>query len=154
VEAERRTWSGSAEAAAAPVEDVPQGEQLPGSGDLGDYHIEIGALEEVRDMEGRPAVILTYTWTNNSEATASAMVMLLARAYQGDRRLEEAQLGQRAGYESHSASRNVEPGGSAKVQRAYRLEEEGGAVTFAVSEFLSHTKNAVVKEFDLNEREN
>jgi len=154
VEAERRSWSGSAEAAAAPAEGVPQGEQIPGTGDIGDYHIEIGTLESVRDTEGRPAVIVSYTWTNNSEATASAMVMLLERAYQGEQRLEEAQLGQGTGYEAHSAARNVQPGGSAKVQQAYRLEEEGGTVTFAVSEFLSHTKNAVVKEFDLKGQEN
>ena len=153
VEAERRVWSGSAEAAAAPADGVPQGEQLPGTGDIGDYHIVIGGLESVRDMEGHPAVVVTYTWTNNSEATASAMVMLLERAYQGERRLEEAQLGQRAGYDIHSVSRNIQPGGSGTVQRAYRLEEAGGTVTFAVSEFLSHTKNAVVKEFTLDEQE-
>ena len=110
----------------------------------------VKALETVRDAEGYPAVIVTYTWTNNSEATASAMVMLLERAYQGERRLEAAQLGQRAGYDAHSAARNVQPGGSATVQRAYRLAEEGGTVTYTVSEFLSHTKNAVVKEFDLD----
>lgn len=154
VEAERRTWSGSAEAAAAPADDVPQGKQLPGAGDIGDYRIAIGDLETVRDTEGHPAVIVTYTWTNNSEATASAMVMLLERAYQGERRLEEAQLGQRAGYDLHSVSRNIQPGGSGTVQRAYRLEEDGGTVTFAVSEFLSHTQNAVVKEFDLEEQDN
>ena len=150
VEAERRTWSGGAEAVSAPADDIPQGEQLSGAGDIGDYHIAIGGLETVRDAEGYPAVIVTYTWTNNSEATASAMVMLLERAYQGERRLEAAQLGQRAGYDAHSAARNVQPGGSATVQRAYRLAEEGGTVTYTVSEFLSHTKNAVVKEFDLD----
>ena len=150
VEAERRTWSGGAEAVSAPADDIPQGEQLSGAGDIGDYHIAIGGLETVRDAEGYPAVIVTYTWTNNSEATASAMVMLLERAYQGERRREAAQLGQRAGYDAHSAARNVQPGGSATVQRAYRLAEEGGTVTYTVSEFLSHTKNAVVKEFDLD----
>ena len=66
------------------------------------------------------------------------------------RRLEAAQLGQRAGYDAHSAARNVQPGGSATVQRAYRLAEEGGTMTYTVSEFLSHTKNAVVKEFVLD----
>lgn len=152
VEAERRSWSGSAEAAAAPADSVPQGERLPGAGDLGDYHIEIGGLEAVRDTQGRPAVIVTYTWTNNSEATGSAMVMLLERAYQGERRLEEAQLDQRTGYNARSAARNIQPGGSGQVQRAYRLEEAGGTVTFTVSEFLSHTQNAVVKEFDLDEQ--
>lgn len=153
VEAERRSWSGGAEAAAAPADNVPLGERLPGSGDLGDYHIEIGSLEVVRDAEGHPAVLVSYTWTNNSEATASAMVMLLERAYQGERRLEETRLSQRPGYDAHSAARNVQPGGSAQVQQAYRLAEEGGTVVYTVSEFLSHTKNAVVQEFDLGEQE-
>lgn len=153
VEAERRAWSYSTEAvsAAAPQESIPQGERIQGAGDIGDYHIEIGGLEAVRDAEGRPAVIVTYTWTNNSEATASAMVMLLERAYQGEQPLAEAQLGW-PGYNAKSASQNVPPGGSATVQRAYLLAEEGEPVTCAVSEFLSHTKNAVVKEFQLTEQ--
>ena len=150
VEAERRAWSHSTVEAAAPLDNIPKGEQLSGAGDLGDYHIEIGDLEMVRDAEGYPAVSVTYTWTNNSEVTASAMVMLLERAYQGEQRLTET--AQRSGSDPQPASQNVPPGASATVRHTYRLAEDGGTVTYAVSEFLSHTGNAVMKEFDLTEQ--
>ena len=42
------------------------------------------------------------------------------------------------------------PKGKEVSKKYYRLAEEGGTVTYTVSEFLSHTKNAVVKEFDLD----
>ena len=148
VTAERREW-GHAAAAASAAAPVSQGERLEGAGDLGDYHIEINGAELVRDSAGNPSVIVTYTWTNNSEATASAMVMLLDRASQGETRLEAAQMGRRPGYDVRSVTRNVPPGGTASVQRAYRLAEEGGTLTFAVREFLDQGGTAVVKEFEL-----
>ena len=77
------------------------------------------------------------------------MVMLLDRASQGETRLEAAQMGRRPGYDVRSVTRNVPPGGTASVQRAYRLAEEGGTLTFAVTEFLDQGGTAVVKEFEL-----
>ena len=124
-------------------------ERLTEAGDIGEYHIEIGEAERTKDTSGNAAVIVTYTWTNNSEASTSAMVMLMERAYQGETRLTSAQV-EAAGYDSDSGSRTVGPGSTGTVQRAFVLEEEDGALTFEVSEFLSQTNSAVIKEFDLS----
>lgn len=148
VEAERRAWGYSAQAASAPAE-VPQGERFEGAGDIGDYHIEITGMKKVRDADGAPAALVTYTWTNNSTVTASAMVMLLARAYQGDVRLFPARLKTPSAYDTDSCAQDVPPGGTASVQEAYQLVDEETALTFEVTEFISHTKNAVTQEFEI-----
>ena len=139
-------------AASQPVSNKrqePSGEQLSGSGDIGEYYIEIGGIELAADTEGQPSVVVTYTWTNNSTATASAMVMLLDRASQGETELTPTLL-QRDGYDPLSSAKNVSPGGKATVQRAFRLANQEERLTFSVTEFLSHTRRAVVKEFDLS----
>ena len=56
--------------------------QPAGSGDLGDYHVEIKGASLAKDYEGKSAIVVTYAWTNNSEETTSAMVSVGAKAFQ------------------------------------------------------------------------
>lgn len=126
------------------------GKRLSEAGDIGPYHIEIGEAVLTEDAEGEPAVIFSYTWSNNSEAAASAMVMLIERAYQGDGQLASAQVEGSASYDPDAAARPVQPGGALTVQRAFRLNDDSRKLEFEVSEFLSRTKDAVTKEYDLS----
>ena len=144
-EAERQTWNYAEKVVNGP--EAPTNNRYVESGDIGEYHIEIGGAELSEDTSGAPAVIVTYSWTNNSEAAASAMVMLMERAYQGGEQLTSALVEDSASYDSESASRTVEPGKTKLVQRAFLLADPEAGVTFEVSEFLSHTKDAVVKEY-------
>ncbi len=120
------------------------------SGDLGDYHIEIGGAQLSSDVSGEPAVIVTYSWTNNSEAAASAMVMLIERAFQNGVQLTSAQVPDDANYNADSVSITVEPGSSQIIQRAFLLDDPNANLSFEVSEFLSQSNEAVAKDFDLS----
>ncbi|MDE7243265.1 MAG: DUF5067 domain-containing protein [Oscillospiraceae bacterium] len=147
VEAERREWGYEDKVQNGPA--APTNNRYMESGDIGEYHIEIGGASLSEDITGAPAVIVTYSWTNNSPAAASAMVMLIERAYQGGEQLTSAQVDAGAAYDAESASRTVEPGETQLVQRAFLLTDAEASLTFEVSEFLSHTKDAVVKEYDV-----
>lgn len=147
IEAEKGTWG--SEKVLSPGGQSTEGNRMAETGDIGLYHVEIGDARLAQDMEGNAAVIITYAWTNHSEATASAMVMLMERAYQDGVQLTSALTGGDTDYDSEAVSRPVFPGGTLTVQRAFQLANDTGAVTFEVSEFLSHTGDAVVKEYDL-----
>lgn len=146
VEAERGTWGYAEKAAGA---GGSGGSRYPETGDIGEYHIEIGGAALSTDVTGAPAVIVTYTWTNNSEAAASAMVMLIERAYQNGEQLTSAQIADEGAYDADSAMRTADPGSTQIVQRAFLLADTENALTFEVSEFLSHTKDVVTKEYDI-----
>lgn len=125
------------------------GEQV-GAGTLGDYHVEIKSAALAEEDGGNPAVIITYTWTNNSKDTSSAMVSFVEKAFQDGVQLDSATIGDSSVYDFDSMLKNVEPGGSLDVQRAYVLKDETSVVTFELTEFLSLSDDVVTMEFDLS----
>ena len=76
----------------APVEtpDAAPGDTLESSGTLGDYGVEIKDFALAKDYTGASAIVITYTFTNNSEEAAAAMVALSEIAYQNGLQLDAA----------------------------------------------------------------
>ena len=60
-----------------PSAPVPPTVPSAGSGDLGDYHVSIEGFQVVEDYDGNPAIVIDYTWTNNSDETKRADVTIL-----------------------------------------------------------------------------
>lgn len=127
--------------------DAPAG---AAAGDLGDYHVEIQDAFIADDFEGNPAIIITYTWTNNSEETISALSALSEKAFQNGVQIDRAVVYSRntPGYDSGSASRSIRPGTQSEVQCAFTLRDRVSTVEFEVAEFLSLSDSMVSKNFD------
>ena len=49
---------------------------------LGDYTVEIKSATVTQDYDGNPAVIITYSWTNNSSETTSPMLSISTAVFQ------------------------------------------------------------------------
>lgn len=49
---------------------------------LGDYVVEIKSATVTQDYDGNPAVIITYSWTNNSSETTSPMLSISTAVFQ------------------------------------------------------------------------
>lgn len=139
-------------AASAPVDtsgssqEVSQEEPTPSemtdSGNLGDYHVEIkdGVLAE--DYNGEPALIVTYSWTNNSEETTNAMVSISEKAFQDGVELESAIIMDTSVYDSGASMKDVRPGTSIDVQCAFELANQTSPVEVELSELFNFSKNS------------
>lgn len=121
---------------------------MEGSGDLGDYYVEIKEALCTEDYEGNPAIVITYSWTNNSEDTTSAMVAMHEKAFQDGVGLDTAIILDSAVYDSDAGMKDVRPGTTIDVQCAFSLTNEASVVEFEISELISFSNDRVVMNFD------
>ena len=129
---------------------LPSSIPIAGSGTLGDFFVEIGDAFIVDDYQGNPAVVVTYTWTNNSDETTNAMSELTEQAFQNGVELSVATVTSSEQYTTGSSLRDVRPGAQTEVRCAFRLPNTTSPIEFEVSEFLSRTGTVVYKTFDLS----
>ncbi|MDO4443651.1 MAG: DUF5067 domain-containing protein [Slackia sp.] len=130
----------SDDAAQAPAEDAaapaasesaaPAEEEAPES----KYAASIDALEPAADYEGKAAVVVTYSWTNNSDEAISAAAALSLKAFQNGVQLESGIV--TSGIDSDGYMAEVKPGAGTTFQMAY-LTEDQSDVTVEVSELIS-----------------
>ena len=128
--------------------DSGDGAQSVGSGDLGDYHVEIKGASLTKDYEGKSAIVITYAWTNNSDDTTSAMVSIGNKAFQDGVQLESAVIVGDDSYNAEASMKDVRPGTTIDVQCAYVLTSETSTVEFELTEWISFSDDMVTMNFD------
>ncbi len=116
--------------AAEPAAATPAEEKAAES----DYTVSIDALSQTTDYQGKPAVVVTYTWANNSDEATSAAVALMAKAFQNGVQLETAIVSGDIDNDGYMAE--VKPGAGTTYQVAYLIEDQSD-VTVEVSELIS-----------------
>lgn len=121
-------------------------EQNP-QGNLGDYQVEIKGASVAQDYNGNPVIIVTYSWTNNSSETTSAIVSVLAKAFQDGIQLENAIVANNNVYDSAASMKDVRPGTTIDVQVAFVMTSDS-VVEFELSEIMSLNGNIVAMSFD------
>lgn len=122
-----------------------------GSGDLGNHHVEIKSALLAKDYKGNPAIVITYSWTNNSEGTTSAMASLTEKAFQDGVQLENAVMGDTDVYDMNTSMKDIRPGTTLDVQSAYVLGNTNSKVTFQVEQFLNLSDEKVTMDFEPSE---
>lgn len=125
-------------------DDVPSA----GSGDLGDYHVEIKGASLAKDYEGKAAIVITYAWTNNSDDTTNAMVSIGEKAFQDGVQLDPAIIIGDDSYDSGTSMKDVRPGTTIDVQSAFVLTSEASIVEFELTEWISFSDDMVTMNFD------
>lgn len=137
----------------APVEtpDAAPGDTLESSGTLGDYGVEIKDFALAKDYTGASAIVITYTFTNNSEEAAAAMVALSDTAYQNGLQLDIAVIADSSVCDPQSAMLEVKTGGSIDVQKAYVLVSETAPVSIEIGELFSFSGDKLGKTFEISE---
>lgn len=109
----------------APISSpTPGSTQAAGSSvspeDAGKYQVEIGDATKGTDFEGNPALIVNFTFTNHSSEDTSFMFAVSAKAFQDGVELEDAIVTDDS-VDSASVLKDIKPGASIVVQRAYKL---------------------------------
>lgn len=116
-----------------------------GSGDLGDYHVEIKEAELGKSYSDEPIIVVTYAWTNNSEETKSAMYTVSEQAFQDGIELESAYSAE--GVDFSDNSKDVRPGNTLDIKKAFILTSDS-TVEFEITEWISFSDDMVSMNFE------
>ncbi len=136
--------SGAGASAAQPMENTQiTPEQAGGPVQLGNYAVEVKDAYKATDYEGKSAIVINYSWTNNSESTTSAEAAFLESAFQDGIELEHSSLPDDA-YESWT---EIRPGATLDVNSVFLLRSES-PVEFEIKELISFSDQTVKKTFD------
>ena len=117
-----------------------------GEGDIGDFHVVINGAKKDVDYEGNPVIVVTYTWTNNSEETTSPMVSVLGKAFQDGVEMEYGILD----HEYNDGMTDVRPGTSIEADAVFCMTGDS-VVEFeisALSDMFMDPVPKVVMNFD------
>lgn len=116
---------------------------------IGDYAVTIDGARLSEDYEGNPAIIVTYTWTNNGTETESALLALSAKAYQNGVQLDTAMMSSASGYESNALT-ELKPGATVTVQSAFLLNDSTSQVEVDISEAFAISDSGTISQtFDI-----
>jgi hypothetical protein len=113
---------------------------------VGSYHIVINGAKKDKDYEGNPVIVISYTWTNNSDETTSPMGCLMTQAFQDGVSMDMGVLD----YEYNDGTKEVRPGTSIDVDAVYNLTSDS-TVEFEVSaleEMFLEPTPVVTKNFE------
>lgn len=132
---------------ASPSPEPEEGEN--GAGNLGDYTVEILSARKSTDYEGKDAIVIRYSFTNNSDDATSFMFATQSKAFQDGVELEMAVLMDDDTYNSQDLTKEIKTGASIEVEKAFVLDSDS-PVEAEVSELVSFDdEQKVEKTFDL-----
>ena len=98
-----------------------------------DYAVTIDGSSTTTDYEGNPAMIVDFTFTNNSDEATSFAVACSQKAFQNGVQLETAIVMDDLG---NGYMAEIKPGATTQARLAYALTDESD-VTVEVSELFS-----------------
>ena len=101
---------------------------------LGDYVVEIKSATVTQDYEGNPAVVITYSWTNNSAETTTPMSSVTTSVFQNGVGMESAYISDESIYDSSLYWTEVRPGTTIDVQEAFVLSDTTSPIEVEVAE--------------------
>lgn len=129
--------SSSASSDAAEVTPASSTEQASAK-----YDVSIDDCQVTTDYSGKPAIIVTYTWTNNSEKATSFMVAIDAATFQNGVELGTAIA---SDLDSQAYMSEIKPGATTTVQQAYLLNDQSD-VTVECSELISFDDTIIAEK--------
>lgn len=104
---------------------------------LGDYVVEIKSAAVTQDYDGNPAVILTYSWTNNSSETTSPMFSISTAVFQDGIAMDRAIIYDDPAYDGGMYATDVRPGTTVDVQEAFELSNTASPIEVEITEAFS-----------------
>ena len=106
-------------------------DNLVGGDTLGNFVCDVTDVSKTTDANGKPAIIVTYSFKNNSSTAIAFDNALYTIALQNDDTLSKTLLGT----SDDSALTDVsltQPGETSKIMRAYTLQDETSNITFEI----------------------
>ena len=119
--------------------------------ELGKYSVEITNARLTSTYDNKPAVVITYKFTNNTDDNPSSFdVAFYDNVYQNGVGLNKAYtLIDGDPYDDGNSSKKIKKGASIDVDIAYALNDESTPIDVEVKEFLSFSDKTVSRTFDI-----
>lgn len=115
--------------------------------DAPNYKVTIDSSKEAKDYSGENAIIVTYTFTNNSDEDASFYTAILAQCFQNGTQLDTTYID---GIDVDKTLNELKPGATITVQEAYLLDDKSD-VMVECTEILDFSEKIIAeKTFTLN----
>lgn len=121
-----------------------------GKGVLGDFEVEIIGAKAVKSFDGKPAVTITYHWTNNSDQTESFMTAFQDEVFQDGIQLQMSMMDSSEADLDMTATLDIKPGKSLDITQAYELRNDSKTIEVEVSIFSVGNEPIVKKTFTLD----
>ena len=100
------------------------------------YGVTIDESWQTSDYQGAPVLVVSYGFTNNSDKATSFMIATHDQAFQDGVELSSAILIGEPGYDSEASMKEIKPGATIQVQKAYVLDSTSD-VEIEVTELIS-----------------
>ena len=99
-----------------------------------DYVVTIDGSRMAQDYKGKSVLVVSYSFTNNSDSAQSFASAVIAKAFQNGVQIQDS-FGV-DGVDTNGYMAEVKPGGTSKVELAYQLTDQSD-VTVEVKELIS-----------------
>ena len=115
-----------------------------------DCTVEIKSCRLAKTYDGKPAVIVTYGYTNNKDTATSFTVAVQDNVFQDGIGLNKAYiLDESANYSSDNQMKDIKKGATLDVEVAYELNDSTTDIVVEVEEFISFKDFKVTKTFKI-----
>ncbi len=117
------------------------------AGTVGEFDVSIQSAVLTRNTDGDPALVITYSWVNNSGVTTSVLASVVEEAYQNDDALSMTTIGNREIYNPDEKYRDVRPGVALEIQSAFKLSDLQSPVSFRIADRLGYSEPITMNFF-------
>lgn len=142
--------SGSSETPS--VDEQPEGTAaiVETDSNVGNYSVEIKDARISKTYDGKPAIVITYAFTNNSSESTAFYLAFEDEAFQNDIGLNRAYtLTDGDSYNEDNQTKQIKTGATIDVDVAYELNDSESDVVVEVSEYFGWTDDKVTKTFSI-----
>lgn len=150
VEEGSQSSSASGDASASSDADANASSDAAAAGDTyqqatdSSYAVTIDSCKQAKDYNGKACVVITYTWTNNSDKAQAFYTTISDKAFQDGVELETAYM--TSGESTENSTKEIKPGKSIQVKQAFVLDSKKEPVTVEVSEIFSFSDALLAKK--------
>lgn len=117
---------------------------------LGDYEVEIKNVRLTTNYEGKPAIVVTYGFTNNSSESIAFSFAFEDEVYQDGVGLEKAYvLNDNDSYDEANQNKEIKTGVTIDVDVAYLLNDMETDIDVEVKELFSFTDDVIQRTFSI-----
>jgi|GEM_PF-227363 hypothetical protein len=134
---------------ATPSLEAITGSGTAGSGTTGNYDVSIKTCTPTKGENGKPAVVITYEWTNNSKDANSFDMCLSPEVFQNGIQCDPGALADDGDFDFSNDMRDIQPGVSLEVQIPYILQDATTPIEVTVCDPFTLNSNTISQTFNI-----
>lgn len=120
------------------------------SGTLGDYSVTIKSATLAKDYQGKDALVVTYSFTNNGNDVKTFATAIATEAYQDGVQLSPGICVDTKVMDAQDELKNVQKGASLDVKCMYVLSNKKSDVTVDAKRLISLSNDKLEKVFKIS----